>query len=1339
MGFLSNWLRGDEAHSQPSPAARAVMKRRCRIEKLQDRRPMAADIHLGAVYYEDTTDGEDQSPDVIDISWTGGPAGGELKSLTINMDKNNNGLLDPGETFFDTAGTNFGVGQFGNSDLQLVSNGFSILSAKTISGISGNWDGATSIVLTFSGFTAGKHLLIKVDVDEQGFFGSASAITEGDEFQYSHMTGSFSAPHYKDTTGTADFFDAYSNAAADQVGLPRDDYFTPPALPTPVRTAGAFINLVPEPYASIKGNVHVDYNGDCLVDPGEPLLQGVTIQLLDSSGNVLRTTLTDVNGNYAFEDLDAGTYSVREIQPASYFSHAALTGTIGGTKVGTGGTNDIITGIQLTAGAQAIDYNFCEGIGQISGRVHAENDNDGTYQSGEKLIAGVTIELLNSSGNVIATTTTDAAGEYLFDKLLVGTYSVREVQPTLYFDSYDKVGTVAGVTSGSVTINDRIDNIQLVAASKGLHYDFVEKYGSISGFILDDRNGDCVKQVTENGIAGVQMDLRDSSGTVIATTFTDANGNYKFDTLTRGTYTVFEHQPLGYLDSGDHVGTVNGVLTGTNSANDTLSAIALLAGPDGINYNFCEVLPASISGRVHADANGDCIYQPTEVLIAGVKMDLLDVNGNVIATTFTDVNGQYKFDNLRPGTYSVRETQPSLYFDSGDHVGTVGGVLNGTTTINDRLDNIVLVAGSQGINYNYCEKYGSIAGFVLDDRNGDCVKQDNENGIAGVKMELLNESGTVVATTFTDATGNYKFEQLTRGTYTVRENQPTGYFDSGDHIGTINGVLTGFYAANDIIGGIALLTGPDGIKYNFCENLPASLGGVVFQDGPVILVADSTTPLSEIIAGLPSIRDGVLTGDDVRLPGVTLRLFRADGQPIFDVNGNLVEYTTTKADGSYLFTGLRAGEYYVAEVQPAGYIDSIDTPGSTGGFVVLPDTIAKITLGWGQFSQQNNFSEVLITNAPFRVTLDPPAPAPFVANPAAPPPPAAPPLGNVNYVAPPTLDLYNSGVVGYTWHLSVVNGGKPRTSRLTQSQTVASSREIEEIQAARPDWRSETVKQGLFKLRTGEDDQPSIRELTFGVEHAMPVTGDFNGDGSTDVGVFKEGSWYVDLNGNGEWDEQDLWAKLGRRDDLPITGDWDGDGKVDIAIFGRAWPGDPRHIAADPGLPSSENAKHDKVKNLPPLAGEATLGVRAMQLTSTGSVRSDLIDHVFLYGWGGDQPIAGDWTGEGQEMIGIFRNGAWKLDLTGDGKYTDEDKAFQMGQAGDKPVVGDFDGDTIADVGIYRDGLWHIDTNHDGVLDARDRAFTFGDANDTPVVGDWDGDGVDDPGLYRDIKATAKR
>jgi len=925
---------------------------------------MAADIHLGSVYYEDTTDGEDTTPDVIDITWVGGPPGTQLQSLTLNMDKNGNGVLDPGETFFDTAGVNFGVGQFGNSDLQLIANGFTITSVTALggSGIPGDWDGATGMILTFAGFDAGEHLLIKVDIDEQGFFGSASALVEGDEFQYSIISATFSAPHHFNVSGTGVFLDAYPNAKADAVGLPRDDYFTPPALPVPLRTAGAFIDLSPEPLGSIKGTVHADYDGDCLVDPGEPMLAGVTIELLDAAGNVIGTTLTDANGEYEFLDLAAGTYGVREVQPSQYFNGGTLPGMINGVTVGSSPLPNVITGIQLAAGDQAVDYNFCEKFGDISGRVHVDVDDDCDYEPelGDKPIAGVTIELLDSTGTVIAVTTTDANGQYMFDRLLVGTYSVRQIQPTAYF-----------------------------------------------------------------------------------------NG-------------------------GQDAGTIDGIVVGTES--------------------------------------------------------------------------------------------------------------------HDRIDDILLTSGRHAINYDFCERYGSIAGRVIVDVNANnVVDAPREKPIPGVTIELVDSSGAVIATTTTDADGRYLFDQLTRGIYTVRELQPAGYTDGADYVGYINGIQVGVQPVNDVLGEIALLDGRHGVQYDFTEHL----------DPPYITIVPPNPPPPFVPAGGP----------------------------------------------------------------PPPPVTSPPTP------LLVPQQIVP--------------------------------------------------------------DYYSSGIVGYTWHLSVVNAGQPRTPRMTQSQLVAREREILEAFDEKPDWDSEQLRRGRWTLRTGDDDQPVERELTFGVDDGVPVVGDFNGDGNTDIGVYRYGAWFIDVNGNGIWDEGDLWAKMGRRDDLPVVGDWDGDGKADIAIFGRAWPGDPRQIAAEPGLPSDVNNKHGKTKNMPPLEDESTLGIRAMQLTSAGKVRADLIDHVFLYGWGGDVPITGDWTGEGQDMIGIFRDGTWKLDLNGDGLYDEQDRVLEMGQAGDRPVIGDFNGDTRVDLGIYRNGLWHIDTNNDGILDARDRAFEFGGAGDLPVVGDWDGDGIDDPGLYR--------
>jgi hypothetical protein len=1048
---------------------------------------MAADIYLGAVYYEDTTDGEDTTPDVIDITWTGGPAGAELKTLTINMDKNGNGTLDPGETFFDTQGVNFGVGQFGNADMQFVANGFTILSATPLggSGIPGDWDGATGVTLTFSGFNAGEHLLIKVDIDEQGYFNTASALVEGDEFQYSKMSATFAAPHYKNVSGSDIFLDAYPDAKADQVGLPRDNYTTPPALPVPLRTAGAFIHLQPEPLGAIRGNVHVDYDGDCLVDPGEPMLAGVTIQLLDSTGNVIKTTQTDANGNYEFLDLDAGTYGVREIQPTQYFNGGTLPGTINGTTVGSVPVKDTISNIVLAAGQQGVEYNFCEKVGSISGRVHVDVDGDCDYepQIGDTPIAGVTIELLDQTGAVIATTQTAADGTYKFDKLLVGTYSVREVQPGKYFNGGQDAGTINGVIVGTEG-KDRVDDIVLVSGGK-----------------------------------------------------------------------------------------------------------------DAVDYDFCERY-GSISGRVHVDVDDDCDYEPQlgDFPIAGVKIELLDENGNVVATTFTAADGTYKFSQLTTGTYSVREVQPSQYFNGGQDAGTFNGVIVGIEG-KDRVDQIVLAgANKDGIDYDFCERLGSLRGRVIVDLNGNNTvdsSQPDEKPIEGVTILLLNEQGQVIRSTTTDADGRYLFDRLERGTYTVIEVQPNGYLDGADYIGKVDGVVIGTHTVSDVLSNIALLDGRHGVQYDFTEKL-----GLPFRDPPP---------------------------------------------------------------------------------PPPGTIDPPPPP-------------------------------------PTQQLVTPPTPLTVFADP---------------------LPVYTSASAnGYTWHLSVINGGQPRTPRMTNSQLVARSRDISQVLAEKPDWNSAALRRGQWVLRTGDDDTPVDRELTFGVDNAMPVTGDFNGDGATDVGVFRKGHWYVDLNGNGQWDEGDMWAKLGHENDLPVTGDWDGDGKVDIAIFGREWPGDSRHIAAEPGLPSDVNAKHGKTKNVPPPEQDATLGIRALQLTSAGKVRTDLIDHVFLYGWAGDRPISGDWTGEGQSMVGLFREGSWVLDLNGDGKYDERDRVLSMGQPGDLPVIGDFNGDTKTDLGIYRNGLWHIDTNNDGVLDARDRAFQFGEGADRPVVGDWDGDGVDDPGLYRDLGPT---
>ncbi|GAG35887.1 unnamed protein product, partial [marine sediment metagenome] len=243
--------------------------------------------------------------------------------------------------------------------------------------------------------------------------------------------------------------------------------------------------------------------------------------------------------------------------------------------------------------------------------------------------------------------------------------------------------------------------------------------------------------------------------------------------------------------------------------------------------------------------------------------------------------------------------------------------------------------------------------------------------------------------------------------------------------------------------------------------------------------------------------------------------------------------------------------------------------------------------------------------------------------------------------------------------------------------------------------------------------------------------GDFNGDGITDVGIFTDGQWLIDLNGNGVWDDDDLWAKLGHRDDHPVTGDWDADGKTDIGIFGPAWIGDPRAIEAEPGMPDARNERSGRHKNMPPEPGEAAIGWRRMKRTATGKLRTDLIDHVFHFGTAGDRAITGDWNGDGKSTIGVFREGIWLLDVDGNGVWSDGDESVDYGSKNDLPVVGDFNGDGVDDVGVFRDGHWTIDSDGNRRFDATDEVFELGQPGDVPITGDFDGDGADQIGVFR--------
>jgi len=435
-------------------------------------------------------------------------------------------------------------------------------------------------------------------------------------------------------------------------------------------------------------------------------------------------------------------------------------------------------------------------------------------------------------------------------------------------------------------------------------------------------------------------------------------------------------------------------------------------------------------------------------------------------------------------------------------------------------------------------------------------------------------------------------------------------------------------------------------------------------------------------------------------------------------------------------------------------VDGTDTPGSNGGYAINPnqtvdpkvlsvlkveptfDAIIQIVVKAGDNAMEYNFAEVQLATTPD----DPP---PHHSDPPATPPsiPGLPfYLGEAVPYTPPAVTLAPDPVqplmlyggaappVGNTWHLSVINGGQPRSV-----QDGLEMAQEDFIYFNVVSWSSSEMSEGEWIIADG--DGKAVRKLKFGVRGARPVTGDWNGDGTTDVGVYLTGQWFLDVNGDGAWNDGDLWARIGQhesREDQPVTGDWDGDGKTDIGIFGPSWPGDARAIEAEPGQPDPLNLPQGVYKNIPPDRHNAAAELRAMKNASNGRVRADVIDHVYRFGNEGDIAVAGDWTGSGVATTGVFREGTWYLDIDGNGKWSEGDVFVRFGRPGDIPVVGDWNGDGVDKLGVFRRGTFYLDSNGDRVLDSHDKVFQLGGPNDLPAAGDFNGDGVDEVAVYHD-------
>jgi uncharacterized repeat protein (TIGR01451 family) len=643
----------------------------------------------------------------------------------------------------------------------------------------------------------------------------------------------------------------------------------------------------------LSGFVYVDSNGNGTRDAGEPGIAGVTLTATPVGGGAPVNVTTDASGAYLFADLPAGNWRIDETQPTDYVDGADGVGSLGGSLAG----SDTITAIPLGVAQVGANYDFGEGAGRLAGSVYIDNNGNGVRDAGEPGIAGVTVSLGGSDTHgtpANRTTTTDASGAWLFNELLPSNgagYTLGETQPTAYADGAEHPGNLGGSAGASGT--STIGGIVLAAGGQGSAYDFGELTGGIAGGAYVDADNDGVRDASEKGIAGVTIHLTgtDVDGNAVdRTVVTGTDGNYVFDGLTRagaGGYTVTETQPAGYLDGKAVPGMVDGAACAACDIATTnrIGTIAFDPARTFAGFDFPELSPGSIAGSVYDDVDGNGAMGTDEAL-AGVTLTLTgtDDQGHAVSQSATTAaDGSYRFETLRPGTYTVTETQPAGLADIGSRAGSLGG-----STATNAISNIVLTSAAAGTGYDFLEQGGLLAGSVFFDKNANGQRDAGEPGLPGATVTL---SGDASRTATTDADGRYRFVGLVGGSYAVRETQPVLYKDGGVHVGSVGGT-----AGTNTINAIALPAGANASNYDFPELTGAdgSIAGTAWLNRP---------------GGNPEAKDPGESG----LSGWQVELWKGGKR----VPG--VDAVSTDASGHYLITDVpAAGGYEVRFLSPNG-------------------------------------------------------------------------------------------------------------------------------------------------------------------------------------------------------------------------------------------------------------------------------------------------------------------------------------------------------------------------------------------------------------------------------------
>jgi hypothetical protein len=452
----------------------------------------------------------------------------------------------------------------------------------------------------------------------------------------------------------------------------------------------------------------------------EPAIANVPF-ILDLNGNGRwdqgsePVAISDVNGVATFRDLRSANYSVLELFPRNSLTE------VGGPNIPPGNLNAPVAttpnpALVSAPGPQA----------RFQGTISREQpilvtDSTYTLKPNDPKFVDTNRDGVQQAGeNSIATT----GVRPIFANTPLP-FPATNPSPALTFTP---VGANTGAGSTNTAVGNTRPNIT------------VFKYNDLNG------NGRYEPTQGEAPLSGVSVFLdTNNNGTPDAgeqQIQTNAQGRGAFTNLASATYNVREVVPAGFSAS-------------------TSAVVPVTLSTQDANVTFANTPNSNITGCKFEDFNLNGYRDGNEPAIANVTV-FLDANNNGAldageATTTTNQFGTFAFNNLRPGTYNLREVPPPGFFQTTQALNIVLGP-NQTFTC-------ALIGNSR--RYDLL-----VPKFRDDNRNG--IQDGGEPPLPNIPFTLdLNRNGRYDAATEplvrTNAQGIALFPNLFPATYSVLE------------------------------------------------------------------------------------------------------------------------------------------------------------------------------------------------------------------------------------------------------------------------------------------------------------------------------------------------------------------------------------------------------------------------------------------------------------------------------------------------------------------------------------------------------------------------------------------